>query len=238
MALGLAVSTAPLPAHAPPPPLPDYTQLPQVKAALDTEVAAAPSDAERIQRDIHRGQVLANYRDPTDAKASYKAALAIARRRYADIPRALQTGRDLRTALNALGTFDEGSDHDAALACFREGLQIARSLVAADHDSDAANRDLVWSLFLLGNLETVYIKDDRAALVAFREELDISRAMLNRYPKTDVTRYVWHDQVAFALDRLAGVPGSGVSFNDGYKERILRDADMKAHGFADPTYID
>jgi len=238
LALGLAVSTAPLSAHAPPPPLPDYTQLPQVKAELDKDVANAPSDDERMKRNIHRGQVLANYRDPTDAKASFELALAIARKPYAEIPQTVQARQNLRTALNALGTFETARDHDAALACFREGLQIARGVAAVDPQADSPKRDLVWSLFLLGDHERIYEKDDAGALAAFREELSISHAMMDRYPKTNGTRYFWHGQMAFALNQLASVPGSGVSYDDAYKETVLRAADMKANGFADPPYID
>lgn len=171
LALGVGALMHPVPAHAPPPPPPDLAQLPRVKAELDRDVAGATSEYDRMQRDIHRGQVLGYYAD-AGAIPSLEAAVAIARKLSGEMPANSQRRRDLRSALDELCKF---LDYNAALKCYQEGLVIARQLVLAEHDSDAANRDLVSSLFAVG-WEAWSKRDQPTALAAYREGLDVSRA--------------------------------------------------------------
>jgi tetratricopeptide (TPR) repeat protein len=233
LALGVGVLMHPIPAHAPPPPPPDLTQLPRVKAELNQDVAGATSDYDRMRRDIHRGQVLGYYAD-AGAIPSLEEAVAIARKLSGEMPANSQRQRDLRDALNELCKF---LDHDAALKCYQEGLGIAQKLVLAERSSDAANRDVVSSLFAIG-WEAWSKQDQPAALAAYREGLNVSRAMVKRYPKTNAVRYYWQGEVVEALGILPSISGSGISWDEYTKEMSERAEDMKKHGFSDPPYID
>ncbi|MDH5653555.1 MAG: tetratricopeptide repeat protein, partial [Gammaproteobacteria bacterium] len=142
------------------------------------------------------------------ALQSYQAALAIAERLARADPGNSQWQRDLSVSHIKIGDVQRGQGSlTAALQSYQAALAIAERLARADPGNSQWQRDLSVSHIKIGDVQR-----GQGSLTAALQSYQAALAIAERLARVDPGNSQWQRDLAVSLERLAGFPNSGVSW--------------------------
>ncbi len=201
--------------------------LPSHQAELEFARRAAAIDPKSLLARYYQGRafLLIGYDygglgDKTAQLASYEASNRIFSELAAEDPTATDYQLQLALGFQAIGVVQlQSHDLTAARRSLQQSVDIHKTLAALHPDDSELQIDMAYAYTNLGDAELEQ-GDKAAALADLRRALDVGRRFAGKNP-------IGADNVvADALDNLAKIPGSGVS----WAEAVAQYQEMKDKG--------